>query len=212
MNELLREIEEDIRRERIDKLWNSFGKLMVIASVGIVLATVVIVMMQNTRQARQEQQTALFIKGMDRLNIADDKGAIAAFSALTDDESSPYYGMAMLRRAQAQKDSGDADGAAKTYIALSQHDAVFGELAKMLANQDASLEPQKTSPFYDSMSEWQGWQLVKQGKLAEAAKIFLALRDNEDAPSSLRARMDVVLQHIAPESVTKNNPAKDEPK
>jgi len=202
MNELLREIEEDIRRERIDKLWGRFGKLMVGMSIAIVLATVVIVIMQNARRTREEQQTAVFMRGMDRLGVADDKGAIAAFTQLTNDDSSSYYGMAMLRKAQAQKDSGDKDGAAKTYAALSAHDDAFGELAKMLTNPDAPLNPQKSSPFYESQSEWQGWQLVKQGKKDEAAKIFMALRDDENAPPSLRERMDVVLQHIAPEKLS----------
>lgn len=201
MNELIREIEDDIRRERFEQLWQNLGKIMVAISIAVVLATVVVVMVQNHKQARAMEQTGQFIKGLDRFNAGDYKSAIADFSQLAEDDSSPYYGMAMLRKAQAQNASGDKDGAAKTYKALAAHDKVFGELAAM---RDADMvavpdkhSPQK-SPFYFTLSEWKGWQLMHAGKKDEAVAQFFALRDDDEAPYSMRQRMQDVLLQLAP--------------
>ncbi len=114
MSELFEEIKEDIRRERFEKLWNSFGKIMVGISIAVIVATVAIVVDGRTINRRAPwNRPAQFIKGVDRMNVEDYKGAVAAFDALTTDERSPYYGLAMLRKAQAQNCCGDKDGAAQ---------------------------------------------------------------------------------------------------
>lgn len=201
MSELLREIEEDIRRERLDKLWHDFGRIMVWVSVAIVLVTVGVVIWQERKQAYAEAQTGQFIRGLDRMGVEDYQGAISAFSALAADDSSPYYGLAMLRKAGAQTKLGDRDGAAATYRTLAKKNDVFGELAMMLSADNNTILPQPSpdAPLYYSLSEWRGWQLLQQGKKDEAVSLFIALRDDPNVPHSLRARIVEALWRIAPE-------------
>ena len=211
MSELLREIEDDIRREKFDQLWQHFGKIMVGVSVAVVLATIVVVMVQNHRQAVAMEQTGQFIKGLDRLKLEDYKGAIEAFAQISSDDHSPYYGIAMLRRAQAQSAGGDKDGAAKTYQALAAHNGTFGELAKMQSADDKLIAPDKKSPFYYSQSEWKGWQLMQAGKKDEAVTQFLALRDDAEAPYSMRQRMQDAVQQLAPDKTMNDTNIKETP-
>jgi hypothetical protein len=210
MNELLRELEADIRNEKLQRLWHSFGKMMIAASIVIIVVTIGVVIWQEHEQSVAAEQTSQFIKGLDRLNVEDYRGAIAVFGAMTKDDDSPYYGMAMLRKAQAEALSGDKDAALATYQALARHDgsghnAAFVDLGKMLAADNKTLvEPKKGSPLYYTQSEWKGWQLMQQGKKQDAAKIFLALRDDENTPATLRERMVQVLQYVAPEAAEKS--------
>jgi hypothetical protein len=210
MNELFREIEEDIRRERFDRLWHSFGKVMVAASVGIILFTIVIVIMQSRKQDRAMENTAQFIKGIDRLHIEDYKGAIPVFTDIAADDSSPYYGLAMLRKAQAENALSDHEAADKTYEALARHDPVFGALAGLLlpAHNDvtAGKNPPPNTPFYYTESEWKGWRLYQQGKKDDAVSQFLALYEDPSTPSSMRERLSEVLHHIAPEKMLEKTP------
>lgn len=211
MNELYREIEEDIRRERVQKLWHGFGKLMVAASVAVILFTAFVVIMQNHRQARATEQTMQLLQGIDRLRVEDYKGAIVALNELTADTGSSYYGLAMLRKAQAQTALGDRESAAKTYQELAKNDPVFGGLGNMLGN-DAS-EPDPKSPFYFSQEEWNGWQLMQRGKKDEAVATFTALRDDAQVPYSMHQRMQEVVRFIAPgKSTMSDEPMKDERK
>lgn len=208
MNELVREIEEDIRRERIDKLWNSFGKMMVGVSVAIVVFTIAFVVMQDRRLARENSMTGQMLRGVDRLNIEDYKGAIPIFEALSADPSSSYYGPAMLRKAQAQIALGQGDEAKKTYAALAAHDATFGPLGKVLSyggsveQGDTLAQPEQDSPLYYTGSEFRAWQLLQQGKKDEAVALFLTLYKDTSAPASMHDRLLEALQHVAPGQLT----------
>lgn len=207
MNELISEIESDIRREKFDRLWKRFGKIMVGVSVLVVLVTIGIVIMQNQKQSRAMASTAEYIRGIDRMNVEDFKGAIGVFDGLASDSSSPYYGMALLQKARAQEALGDKDGAAKTYAQLASHDSVFGRMGALAASaQNASPEPDKSSPFFYTQSEWKAWNLLSAGKKNEAAAIFMMLREDLDAPMTLRNRANDVVQHIAPEKLQQAQP------
>lgn len=206
MSELFREIEEDIRQERLQKLWKSFGKLMVGISVGIVLATAAYVVLQNHRQDMAKEHTAMFLQGLDRMKMEDYRGAIAQFDALTDEGKSSYYGLAMLRKAQSQQALGDKEAAKRSYQALAMQEDVFGAIAKMLMSsegQPITVPQGRDYPLYHSLREWKAWQLMDEGKKDEAVEMFAALYRDEEVPYSLRGRMQEVLQHMAPQKLEK---------
>lgn len=200
MNELIREIEEDIRRERFNRLWHRFGRMMVGLSVAVVLVTIGVVVMQNSRESAAMESTAHFIRGIDRMNIEDFKGAIAIFDEFTPEDKS-YYALAMLQKAKAQESLDDRKGAAATYQQLAASKGLFSNLGELLAPSENGqvITPDKSSPFYYTQLEWRGWQLFEQGKKKEAVDIFMGLRAELDAPMSLRVRMNEVVQHVAPE-------------
>jgi hypothetical protein len=206
MSELLREIEEDIRRERFDRLWHSFGKLMVGVSVAIILVTICVVVIQGHKQTKAMEKTSQFIKGIDRINIEDYKGAIPVFAELAGEPGSSYYGLAMLRKAQAHNGLSDHEEARKTYKALADNDPVFGALARLaLGGDTAAQEPAPGSPFYHTQSESKAWSLLQQGKKDEAVAQFLALYNDPLAPYTMRERVTEVLQHMAPEKLASAN-------
>jgi hypothetical protein len=216
MNEMLRELEEDIRREKLQKLWNSFGRLMIGVSVGIILMTIGFVAWREHKQDVASEQTSRFIHALDRFNAGDYDGALALFGELADDDS-PHYGLAMLRKAQLKVLTGHKDEAIKTYAVLATHDGSeanqpFIDLAKVLSAHDPKtlVEPDKASAFFYTQSEWKAWQLLQQGKKQEAAELFLSLRGDSAAPSSMRDRATLVLQQAG--VAMNDEPAKDEKK
>lgn len=201
MSELLRDIEDDIRRERYDRLWHSFGKVMVGVSLLVILVTIAVVIWQNHTRTHAMEKTSQFIKGIDRLNIEDYKGAIAVFDALSEDSSSRYYPLAQLRRAQAQFALSDHDGAYATYRSLSERDPVFGALAGLMLPVTAQdlASPRPGSAFFYTQSEARAWQLLKLDRKEEAVVQFLALYHDSDTPYSMRSRVGEALQYLAPE-------------
>jgi hypothetical protein len=215
MNELVREIEEDIRRERLDKLWHSFGRVMVMVSIAVVLATIGVVIFQNHTRSQAMDKTSQMLKGLDRINIEDFKGAIPIFEELSQDKNSTYYGLAMLRKAQAQLALGQKEDAKKTYDALAANDPFTGPLAQLLGYSIAPKadevfpSPDKNSPLYYSVSEFRGWQLLKAGKKDQAIDQFMALIDDEKILSGMRERLLDVVQHIAPDKLAAKSKIKD---
>jgi hypothetical protein len=210
MNELFREIEEEMKRERFKQGWNSFGHLIIWLSIGVVVATTLFVVWNNYTQRHAEEKTGRFLLGVSRLDSEDYKGAVSIFSELADDESSPYYRLAMLRKAQAQELSGDAEGAKKTYETLAKGEAAFSDLAKLkAAGKDGFVEVAPNSPFYYTMVEYNAWQLLRTGKNAEAADAFAALVNDKKTPNSMVARVSEVLRVIAPEKLMEKKVANE---
>ena len=200
MSELFREIEEDIKRERFEKLWSKFGRLAIYASVGVVVATAGFVAWKNYTQDVAEKKTSALLQAIESLDKKEYKDAISAFSKLADDDSSLYYPIAMLQKAQAQEQSGDVSGAKQTYTALAKNNSEIAELAKLkTADKNTVIEITKSSPFYHSLAEYNAWQLLSVGKKSEAVDIFASLTKDEKTPRSLAARAGEVLRVIAPE-------------
>jgi hypothetical protein len=204
MSELLREIEEDIRSERMYALWNKFGKSLIRISIAVILGTTIGVAWQHYQKSQAMEHTSQLLAGAEKISAGDIKGAIAAFDQAAK-IGGVYADMALLQKGQAQETDGDHDGAQKTYqeFATRSSDGVFAMLGKLLAAKetDAPMNVDADVPFVTLQNEMRGWQLLKAGKKDEAVKIFITLRDNKEAPKTQRARMAMVLATLAPESV-----------
>jgi hypothetical protein len=190
MNELMREIEEDLRRERYERLWARFGKIMIGASILLVFVTIGVVAFKDYKKGNEMAATAQIMKAIDRMKIEDYKGAIGAVATLLENPSSSYYPFALLYTAQSQERLKDTKSAEKTYELLAKTDSEIGALT-MLARSGQGVEipaPQKNAPLYYTVLEWRGWQLLEKGKKEEAGKIFAELGNDETAPATLRAR------------------------
>jgi hypothetical protein len=206
MNELIREIEEDIRRERFDRLWKSVGKMLVGLSIFIILATVAIEVFKYYSKANNMEKTSIFLKGIERQNSEDYKGAKQFFSEFDMKKDNAIYGLAMLRKAQSEAALLQPEEAIKTYQALGANDKVFGKLAPLFTPTiekpeqtlvlSTSEAPGKT-PFYYSRSELRAWQLLQQGKKDDAIAEFLKLYNESGIPQSMRERMRNVLNYLA---------------
>lgn len=202
MSELLREIEEDIRAERMHRLWDKFGKTMIRVSIAVIIGTALGVAWQHYQKSQAMERTSQLIAGLSKMNSGDAKSAIAIFDKLIED-GSVQADMALLHKGQAQTSEGDYDGARKTYETLAARgsDNAFAVLGKLLASKegDAPAAVNEKEPFATLQNEMRAWQLLSAGKKEEAVKIFTTLRDDPIAPRSQQARAKMVLATLSPE-------------
>ena len=198
MNELFREIEEDIRAERLQKLWRRFGRAAVWASAAVVAATIVGVAWNRYQHAQSEKHTQTLIAAAAQAQIKDFKAAEALLAPLTGDSGSRYFAVALWQQAQNLEASGEREAAIGAYATLAKSKgddaALFADLAKIklagLSDQD--VEPQKHSPLYYSVAEARIWQLFRLDKKDEAKKRMAELADDANAPASMRERMGLM--------------------
>jgi hypothetical protein len=110
----------------------------------------------------------------------------------------------MLKKAEAQYQAGDDEGAKKTYEALAKNDngSGFGPLVKLkVIGANEAIDAPQLSPFYHTLAEQKAWQLLGSGKKAEAADIFASLASDNNTPASLANRVKEVLRMVAPEKL-----------
>ncbi len=203
-DQLLREIDEDLRREQWLKLWRAYGRY--VAAVGVLLVIIVLAFV-GWREYRQSQLGgdghAYWLA--DRLDVLGDrKGAAAAFGELADEGHAGYVLLARLREGQALAATGDAAGAVAAYDAVAADDSfdadyrLLGNLyaaAVLLDGDDPAavssrLEPvlRAGSPWRASAMEIKGLLALKTGDAAGAVAIFEELAADPATPTTLKAR------------------------
>lgn len=200
MQDLMRELEDDLRREQLLRLWNKVGKALVGISLAVIAGTAVTVAIRNHERNVAMEKTSYLLAGVQDIDQQNYKAALASLQPLAQDETSPYYGIALLYQAKAQEASGDKEGAAQSYLKLAAQHSVFSQIA----SGAASKEPDSASPFYYTQSEEAAWQLLQDGKKDDAITKLLALYQDSKAPYSMRERLGLALHHLAPEKLTQN--------
>lgn len=205
MADIFQEIDEELRRERLEKLWQRHGKLVIALAAAAVVGTAIYVGWQryqeNRRLALAEQYgaaVALADPGTGDLAKAD-----AALAQLAE-QGGGYGALAALERAAAKAKAGDLEGAAAIYDGLAKDTgapAILRDLALLLkamrlldsgdpAALTASLEPltAPANPWRFSARELIGLLALKSGNQAQATEVFSRLADDQSAPAALRAR------------------------
>jgi len=205
MNELLREIEDDIRAEKIQNFWSKFGRQAVWVSVAIVAGTAAGILWREWQQSKAATETSYLIVGNQKLEAGDYQAAMEELSKIPASETSARYAMSLLKIAEAQRASGDTQAAEQTLAtlaAMKRNDdiALFVDLARVSA-ADTSKPVDQDSPLALTLTEKKAWALVAEDKKDEAASYFAKLYHDTKTPPSMRTRARLALQTMAPDKL-----------
>ncbi|MEO7276716.1 MAG: tetratricopeptide repeat protein [Sphingomicrobium sp.] len=201
----VREVDENLRRDRLRDFARNNGALLVGAVILFLAASAGAIWWQQHSRQHSEQQAEKLVdtyraladrktgvettKQLDELSASSSKAvrASALFSraVLALDKNDTRLATAKFR--EVAEDS----SLPKAYrdIALIRQTALeFDQLPAQTVV--ARLAPLSTpdSPWFASAGEMTGLALIKQGKKAQAGEIFAAIAKNKDAPESARQR------------------------
>jgi hypothetical protein len=205
MSELLREIQEDMRAERMQAWWKRFGSLAVWVSVAVVAGTAAGVGWRSHLQNAYERDTAQLIRAQETFSTGDAAASVEAYQSFSYMQGSAHFVLSRLgliralleedktAEAQAVMQSVQWSGYSKDARALAGLVALYGSIAA-----DPALA--EGTPFAVPARESRAWTLVAEGKAGEARPLFTAIRDDETAPASLRERARLALQGLPAEA------------
>ena len=123
MADIFREVDEDVRSDRLGKAWSRYSILVYGAAAAIVIATAAVTYMRHERTAAAEASGAKFAAAQDLAKSGKPAEAEAAFTALAKDSPAGVRALALLRAAQEQGLS-DRAGAVKALDTLAADAAV----------------------------------------------------------------------------------------
>jgi hypothetical protein len=213
--DIFREVDEEVRRERLEQLWKQYGNY-IIAALILVLACIGAWRGYIYWQERKAAEAGAAYEAASTL--ADEgkhKEAEAAFAKLASDGTAGYRTLARFREA-AQLGLSDAKAAVAAYDALAA-DANLGRLLQDLAAVRAGLllvdtapyqelrtrlEPLTASdrPFRHTARELLAFGAWRAGDNAAAHKWIDAVVADPETPSTIRSRVDVLAALIPPEA------------
>jgi hypothetical protein len=199
LSDIFREVEEDVRRDRLEKFWKDNG-LYVIALIAVVLLGVAgYKIWQRYETAQREKDSAAYAAA---LRITDPKAAAQAFGDLAKTAGGGYAVLARMEQADHLLESGDKAGAVTLYkdIAASET-GPLGAVARVRAGwalaDTASRGDLQTllQPLLDPASSWKpmadeilAFRDYRDGKLLAASGEFGRLASDLNAPDALRSR------------------------
>ncbi len=214
MSDIIREVDEEIRREHWQKLWNRYGKLLFGGAIGIVVVTAAIVGWREFDKSRRLEQGDKFVAAVAAAEASDSPSASAdAMAALAEQAAPGYAVLARFREAWLRADAGEREAAIAAYDALAADgsaEPMFRDLAVLYSvrlqadvGEPAGLI-ERLAPLTaeDGVWRYSARELTAilhlgAGDTAVAREAFQILADDLLAPEGLRARAAEMLRAMA---------------
>lgn len=207
VSDIIREIDEDLRRDRFEKLWRKYAPYVIGGAVAFLVILAAGLWWrehlrdQRADRARQYESVLQLIASGDA-KAADEIAALAA-----DDDG--YAALARFQSAALKAEAGDAAGAAALYEQLAADGSVDGHLRDLavillaLHTADTAAPDALTqrlqrltapgNPWRHSALEITAVLARRNGDTAKAQEILTGLADDLDAPPALRQRATEML-------------------
>jgi len=214
VGDIFREIDEELRQERFERLWKRYGKFIVGAAVAVVLIVGGYKFWEYYSLKQKEKSSVQYWSGLQLLNDGKKEDAAALFGSLVKNGTSGYGVLAKFQRTAIFADRGDVLNAISMYDEISDDSninealrdaATINSVALGLDQKDAQkavLEKKlekiliKKGAWENSATELMGLISIKFGDIQMAQKHFKKISDDSTAPQSMRLRASQVLAVI----------------
>jgi hypothetical protein len=207
--DIFREVEEDIRREELARLWDKYGLIVLIAALIIVLGVAVANGWRWWNNKQAAENGAIFNHAVTLVDEGKTDEAAGEFNKVINNAHGGYRLLARFRLAALDAAKGRTTEAVSAYDALSNNTAVnemFRGLARIKAASlrvdAASWDEMKNrldqlnspeNPWRHSAMELLGLSAYRTGKSDDARRLFGELQTDLEAPDALRERAKKML-------------------
>ncbi|MEJ0012489.1 MAG: tetratricopeptide repeat protein [Bauldia sp.] len=211
MSDIFKEVDEDIRREQLHKLWDRFGPYILGVAVLIVLVTAGYRGWEYWQERQAQASGDRFATAIQLATAGKHDDAIAALQAIVKDGSGGYPVLAQFRIAGEKAAKGDDAGAVADFDAIAAGNAP-AEI-KNMARLRAAFLLVDTASFADLSARvgdlattgniWRhtareilGLAAWRTGDYTTAQKFYSDLDADTDAPDEVHQRARLMLALI----------------
>jgi hypothetical protein len=214
--DVFREVDEEVQRERMFKLWRAYGKYAVIGVTGLLLAIGGFFGWRDYQNRQAEAHGAQFARALALTREGKNEAAADAFAALAKEAGAGYRALALLQAAAAEARAGDRVAAVALYDQLAADggaESMWRDLGRVLAvlHLIDSASPAALDIRLKSLTDPNGpWQYtarelaatvrLKAGDTKTARENFRQLADDTGAPAGVRARAAELLAALGDNS------------
>ena len=201
MSDILRQVDEDLRKERLAKLWKNFGIYIILFIVFIFVSVLGYQLKTNYDNEKNEKLVEIYLKNTDNNNFDE---ILSQYELIVNSDNEFLSGLAELKKSNLQLEKGNyEDGVLglKNFIENNKYDPFLKDLAIyfVLLNGINDLEDTifysyltndkiKNSQFKFLFLEIIAVRKILAGNFLEAEKDFEALMKNIDLPKDIRNR------------------------
>ena len=203
MSDIFREIDEELRRDNLLKLWSRYGRYIIAIAVFALVVAGGIVAWRDHQLSERRAQSTRYAAALTLARGGKEADAVKVFAAIAD-EGGGYAILASFEEAALLAKSGDREAAAAAYdriAAASELDSNLRGLAVLLSvmqrmpDADPHTTIDRLAPLTASDNPWRPSAIeltalarLKSGDKTGALDLFKSLADDPATPQSLRAR------------------------
>jgi hypothetical protein len=208
-DDLIREINEDISRERFKAIWKKYGKIISNVVIGVLVVVAAYVGWQRYTQHNQEKDGLQFSQAMELVKTESFPGAVDKLSALVKDGSKGYALLSRFELAEIKLKQKENNAALAIYdeiIADNKNERIFRDLAKLYKvyfTFESSDVKDVMLQLGDLLKENNAWRYSalelaalasqKSGDVAKSVEYLKMIIDGESAPSGIKKRANEML-------------------
>ncbi len=204
MADIFKEVDEDLRRDNLEKLWKKYGFQIIGLAAAVVLGVAGV---QGWQAYDLDQRGKLSDRYGMALELAEGGETMAGLDAMIDlSEASDdgYAGLAAFEEARLRVESGDTGGAIEVWDRIAEGSGLgpgFKEAATLFsvlhqidsgdpASLRARLQPLAADfqPFRSTARELLALIALDEGDAAAARALYTQISDDREAPAGLRQR------------------------
>ena len=207
MTDIFREVEEDVRRERVEKLWKAYGNYLIAALVLLFAGIGGWQLWERHEQQERAKVAATFIAAQ---RITNPQAAAGAFVDIARDAPKGYANVARLAEAGAMFASGQQGSAIALYKQIAQDDSgTIGMVARLRAawaladsanRADLAelLKPldQPGSAWRENAQEVLAYADYRAMDMKSALAKYASLAVDPQAPDALRNRAQAMAAYL----------------
>jgi hypothetical protein len=202
VSDIFREVEEEVRQERLQKWWKKHGDYVIAGVSAVVIVVAGWKLWQHYEQQQRLKASSQYEAALQMSAAGQNDLAGQAFAQIAKKAPSGYAVLAQLAQADELLASGRTNDAVALYMKLAEKDkAGLGQVARMRAAwaQADTLSTDALrnllAPLNDGKSQWRfmaqellAYRVYKDGKTDLALKEYKNLAAATTAPATLRQR------------------------
>jgi hypothetical protein len=212
VSDIFREIDEELRRDNLLKLWSRYGRYVIALAVFVLVVAGGIVAWRDHQSSERRAQSTRYASALMLSREGKEAEAAKVFAAIAQ-EGGGYAALASFEEAELLAKSGDRKGAVAAYdriAATNDFDPNFRALAVLLSvmHEMPEADPHSTierlAPMTGQDNPWRPTALeltavarLRSGDKRGALDLYKSLADDLMAPQSLRARATEMVAALA---------------
>lgn len=210
MSDIFQEVEEEVRRERFEKLWKKYGNYFIAGAALIVIGVAGYQLWIAWDRSQRETASEKFHAAEQLAQSGRLSDAEAAFAKLAQDAPSGYATLAKFHQASAMLAEGKRDAALALYNTLTQlpDPELSGAARLRIAWAQADYAPraiiEKTlAPLTGATNPWRyaaedvlAYVDLRDGNRTAAADAYARLAAEAKAPQGMRERASAMAEYL----------------
>ncbi|AMX91908.1 tetratricopeptide repeat protein [Mesorhizobium sp. M7A.F.Ca.US.014.04.1.1] len=208
----IREVNDEIRREQAQALWDRFGPALIVVAILVVLGTAAFVGYRYWDETRANRSGDAFSQALKLANDGKNDEALTALDQLEKDGYGAYPLLARMRGATVKANKGDVPAAVKDFDEVAADTAIpqsIRDMARLraalllvdhgsFADVSSRIEAltSDTNTLRHTAREALGLSAWKEGKTQDALKLFDQIAADDGAPRNTRERATLMSELI----------------